>query len=174
MKLNPDNFKSILKNLILEQIKEKPYLQEIFDSKPFKTQFDFHDNPDYYYVPPFNDPYGNVIKVYFYKLRNNCFEVDFMVNGSSYSNSNVDYSVKDYSILINTIYSCISQFLKEFSPQNVHIEGADSDEKEEMGKLGQKNSIYTYASIFLTLPDNYKLITKNETSGDFFITKRNK
>jgi hypothetical protein len=172
MKLNNRNFKSIIKNLILEHIKEKPYLNEIFDSKPFKTEFEFKDDPDYYYTPSFSDPYGNLIKVYFYKLRNNCFEIDFTVNGSSYSNSNVDYSIKDYSILLYTVYSCISQFLNDYSPQCVNIEGVDTPEKEDKGKKGQKNNIYKYASMFLELPDNYKLVTKNEESGDFFISKK--
>jgi hypothetical protein len=170
MKLNPDNFKSILKNLILEQIKEKPYLQEIFDSKPFKTQFDFHDNPDYYYVPPFNDPYGNIVKVYFYKLRNNCFEIDFTVNGDSYSNSDINYSTKDYSVLINTICKCMSQFIEKFTPNSIVIEAASSEMKIEKGKESQKNDIYRYASIFLEVPPGYKLLT-NERGG-FSVNKK--
>jgi hypothetical protein len=148
---------------ILEQ-----QLEELFDSSPFKTSFDFEDEP-WRISTNFKDSQGNDIKIYFHKEGDDLYIVDFMVNGSSYS-SKVDYSVKEYSSLIHTIYLAINQFLEEFSPKALDIGGADSFKKLEKGKEGQKSLIYKYASNFFKPNLNYRVLYKN--NGDLNIIKK--
>lgn len=160
MKLRNINYKQILREIIFEEILKHPTLNEIFDSPPFKTEFIFNDNK----CKAFTDGKGNMIQVIFHKMVNDYYEVDFTVNGNSYENTDVDYSFKDYTSLISTVFKCMEQFIKEFSPQGLYIEGEDSFTKQDKGKKGQKNIIYKYALKQITLPTDYKMLT-NEYGG---------
>jgi len=162
MKLRSYNYKNSLRQIIREEIQKQPYLQEIFDSSPFKTEFIFVEENDRIKCEPFQDNQQNSIQVIFHKMRRECYEVDFMVNGRSLSNENINYSIKEYTSLISTVFKCVEQFIKEISPQALNIEGEDSFFKQEKGKKGQKNAIYKYALKGLSLPSNYTILTNED------------
>ncbi len=164
MKLRNHNYKDSLRQIIKEEIQNQLFLQEIFDSSPFKTKFTFFDSGYEIKCESFKDNQGNNIQVIFHKLSRGFYEIDFSVNGSSYENSDIDYSLKEYTSLISTVFKCIEQFMEEYSPQGVKIEGEDSFTKQDIGKKGQKNSIYKYALQNIDVPPNYVLLT-NESGG---------
>jgi hypothetical protein len=143
-------------------------IKELFDSPPLETSFTLIDEIGLVSTS-FLDGGGNKIKVYFYKDLKDLYTVDFMVNGSSYS-SNLDYSIKEYSSLIHTIYLTINQFLEEYSPEALDIGGADSFQKIEKGKKGQKSQIYKFASNYFKPNPNYRVLEK--TNGDLNIIKK--
>lgn len=164
MKLRSYNYKQVLKQIIKEEILKCSHLQEIFDSSPFKTQFDFQDDGYKVKSEYFKDNQENNIQVIFHKMRGENYEIDFTVNGSSYENLDIIYSIKEYSSLISTVFKCIEQFINEYSPEGLYIEGEDSITKKDIGKKGQKNSIYKYALENINIPPNYVLLT-NESGG---------
>ena len=164
MKLRNHNYKNSLRQTIKEEIQKQLFLQEIFDSSPFKTEFTFFDSEYEIKCGVFKDNQENDIQVIFHKMRGENYEIDFTVNGSSYENSNIEYSIKEYTSLISTIFKCIEQFIAEYSPQGMKIEGEDSFTKQEKGKQGQKNAIYKYALQNINIPPNYVLLT-NESGG---------
>jgi hypothetical protein len=79
-------------------------------------------------------------------------------------NLDITYSIKEYSSLILTVFKCIEQFINEYSPEGLYIEGEDSFTKQDIGKKGQKNAIYKYALQNVDIPPNYILLT-NESGG---------
>ena len=162
MKLRKYNYKQTLKQIIKEEIQKFPFLQEIFDSSPFKIEFEFINSDGDIRCKSFQDNQQNSIQVIFHKMRRECYEVDFTVNGRSLSNENINYSIKEYTSLISTVFKCIEQFIKDFSPQALNIEGDDSFFKQEKGKMGQKNAIYKYALKGLSLPLNYTILTNED------------
>ena len=164
MKLRNHNYKDSLRQIIKEEIQNQLFLQEIFDSLPFKTEFTFFDSGYEIKCESFKDNQGNNIQVIFHKLSMGFYEIDFSVNGSSYENSDIDYSLKEYTSLISTVFKCIEQFIEGYSPQALKIEGEDSFTKQDIGKKGQKNSIYKYALQNIDVPPNYVLLT-NESGG---------
>jgi hypothetical protein len=170
MKLRNHNYKDSLRQTIKEEIQNQLFLQEIFDSSPFKTEFIFFDYGYEIKCETFKDNQGNNIQVIFHKLSSGFFEIDFIVNGNSYENSDIDYSLKEYTSLISTVFKCIEQFIEEYSPQGVKIEGEDSFTKQEKGKKGQKNTIYKYALQNIDVPPNYVFLT--DESGGVEILKK--
>ena len=164
MKLRDYNYKQVLRQIIKEEIQKYPYLKEIFDSSPFKTQFNFINSGNEIKCETFNDNQGNKIQVIFHKMRRENYEIDFTVNGNSYENKDIDYSIKEYSSLISTVFKCIEQFIEEYSPEGLYIEGEDSFTKQDLEKKGQKNSIYKYSLKNINLPSDYVLLT-NESGG---------
>lgn len=152
--------------ILIEIVKEK--IVELFNTNSFKNHFDFNENNDYIFTN-FRDSYDNNIRIMFHKIENNMYELDFTVNGSSYSSS-VDYSLKDYTSLIKTVYEAVNQFLDEFSPKAIAIEGVDSINKIRKGKEGQKSLIYKYASYFLKPHDGYKILYNQ--NGNINIIKK--
>lgn len=161
MKLRNHNYKNSLEQIIKEEIQKQLFLQEIFDSLPFKTKFIFFNSENEIKCDSFKDNQGNDIQVTFHELNNGFFEIDFTVNGSSYENIGIDYSLKEYTSLILTVFKCIEQFIEEYSPQGVKIEGEDSFTKQEKG---QKNTIYKYALQNIDTPADYVLLT-DENGG---------
>lgn len=159
------------KSRIRRLINEVVNLNELFETPPFKTSFDFIKDGDNIESKPFNDPKQNIIKVYFYNMGNHTFEVDFTLNGSSYSNSDINYSISEYTSLIKTVYACINQFMVDYSPNAIKVEGADTFEKIAKGKKGQKNSIYMYSIDFLDPHNNYYINT-NYNNGNFELIKK--
>jgi hypothetical protein len=164
VKLRSYNYKNSLRQTIREEIQKQLFLKEIFDSSPFKTKFNFRDIEYKIKSEYFKDNQENTIQVIFHKMRGENYEVDFTVNGSSYENLGVAYSVKEYSSLISTVFKCVEQFIDEYSPEGLYIEGEDSIVKKDIGKKGQKNAIYKYALQNVDIPSNYLLLT-NESGG---------
>jgi len=144
-------YKQKIRKLIKEVI-EKENLKELFDTPPFKTSFDFKENSNEIYVDAFPDPQQNKIKIYFHKSNNNCYLLDFTVNGYSGKAPDTNYSLKQYITLLSTIGKALSQFLIKYKPKAVQIEGEESSDKLSKGKEGQKINIY---DIFInTIDDN--------------------
>ncbi len=164
MKLRNYNYKQVLRQIIKEEILKYSHLQEIFDSLPFKTQFNFQNTGYEFKSEYFKDGQGNNIQVIFHKMNKENYEIDFTVNGNSYENLDIIYSIKEYSSLILTVFKCVEQFINEYSPEGLYIEGEDSFTKKDIGKKGQKNSIYKYALENINIPPNYVLLT-NESGG---------
>lgn len=138
--LNSKNFSFYKNNLI-------PFsLMEIFDSKPIKNNFNFTNNEDYITTENFEDKYGNNIRVFFHKIGANRFESDFTFNGSSFTTGEDSYSIKEYSELLITIAKAITQFLEEYKPNSLIIEGNINDLKsiEKPKTEYQKDNIYKY------------------------------
>jgi hypothetical protein len=138
--------------------------KEIFDSQPFKTGFTFQ--PSEYStleVPRFQDHLGNIIRIFFTDVGNDLYEVEFSVNGNSFQSKNLDYSVKDYSQLLSTIAQGISEFLKEYEPRGILIQGTDIFQKIQKNAktIGQKDRLYLY------------FISKIEDQGLYMIDKTN-
>lgn len=170
MKLRQYNYRQALTSIIKEEILKFPNLLEIFDSLPFKTTFEFKNTDDEIKCNPFKDNQGNRIQVIFHKMRNECYEVDFTVNGNSLENLNISYSIKEYTSLISTIFKCIEQFLNDYNPNGLDMVGVESSDKIEAGKKGQKNVIYKYALKGINLPSNYVLLT-NKSGGSQILKK---
>ena len=126
-----------IKFTIKEIIKEN--LTEIFETPPFKSTFNFVEEEGLVYVPEFEDPQGNTIKIFFWEQPQDAYVVDFTLNGSSFGNKNIEYSLKEYTSLIRTIYEAVNSFLDKHQPYALEIGGADSFKK--IRKMGQKNSI---------------------------------
>jgi hypothetical protein len=164
MKLRNYNYKNSLRQTVKEEIQKQLFLQEIFDSSPFKIKFTFFDSGYEIKCEIFKDNQGNNIQVIFHKLSSGFYEIDFTVNGSSGENPDIDYSLKEYTSLVLTVFKCVEQFIKEYSPQALKIEGEDSFIKQEKGKKGQKNVIYKYALQNIYIPSNYVLLT-DENGG---------
>jgi hypothetical protein len=137
---NSKSFNRYKKSLILES------LMEIFDSQPFKTEFTFSEDGDTITTENFLDKYGNRIRVFFHKLGGNRYESDFTFNGSSFATGEDSYSSKDYSELLNTVAKAISQFLTDFKPHSLIVEGNINDLKsiEKPNTEYQKDTVYKY------------------------------
>ena len=156
---------SHIKFIIKEIIKDN--LTEIFDTPPFKSTFNFVEEEGLVYVPEFEDPQGNTIKIFFWEQPQDAYVVDFTLNGSSFGNKNIEYSLKEYTSLIRTIYEAVNSFLDKHQPYALEIGGADSFKK--IRKMDQKNSIYKYATKFLKPHSSYKILFKN--NGDLNLIK---
>jgi len=103
------SFKTYKDRILLSEM-----LDEIFDSEPFKNQFELSGELGKdVIVNEFKDLKGNIIDIYFncINTKSYLYELDFMVNKSSFDNPNLEYSVKDYTQLLSTIAEATSQFL---------------------------------------------------------------
>ena len=109
-----------LKRLITE------VLYEIFDSEAFKSSFTITPSNEGYSSESFEDEEGNSIRVIFHSSGKEMYELDFTVNGSSFSNPDIQYTVKQYSRLLHTVAQAVSQFLKQNHPRGLQVDGADS------------------------------------------------
>lgn len=164
-------YKKRLKNIIKEILENDPILTELFDTPPFKTDFDFKENSDEVYVDTFLDPQKNKIKIYFHKGNNNCYMLDFTMNGQSDKDDNVNYSLKDYAALIGTIAKATSKFLEKYKPNAIKIEGYDTFQKQNIGKTGQKTNIYHYFADNLDLNSDYG-ISDRKPDGSFNLSRK--
>lgn len=170
MGITLEMYKKRIRTIIKEILEQNPKLNEMFDSSPFKTNFDFKENTDEIY-DEFLDPYKNKIKVYFYKGLINTYMLDFTVNGYSGKDINVDYSIKKYSSLLATIAKATSQFLEKYQPNALKIDGEDTFEKELKGKKGQKSQIYSYFADNLEINPNY-MVSDRKPDGSFNLSKK--
>lgn len=151
---------SFKKSTLLSEI-----VSEIFDSAPFKTNFTFE--PSEYATletPRFKDPLGNTIKIYFTSdYEGELYEVEFSVNGNSYKSTDATYTVADYSKLLATVAKAISEFIEQYEPQGVMINGTDIFQKVQNNakSIGQKDRLYLY------------FISQIDDKGKYMIDKSN-
>lgn len=136
------SFKTYKDRILLSEM-----LDEIFDSEPFKNNFNFGlNNYKDVVITPFQDPQDNEIKIIFYNEGNGLYEIDFMVNNTSFKDLDVNYTLKDYTKLLSTVASATSQFLDKYEPKGLKIKGADDYRKIQNKEKaqGQKTRIYDY------------------------------
>jgi hypothetical protein len=133
-------YKESLKKIILETV------DEVLNGKPFQTTFTFSDEGTQIQTEKFKDPKGNLVQVLFYKKTNNCYELDYTVNGFSTANPDLAYSIVEYSNLLNTVAAAVTQFLNQYEPYGLTIEGLDDTVKVQKYEkhVGQKNRLYNY------------------------------
>lgn len=150
----------------------KEVLTEIFDSKPLKTSFNFTNNGDNVSTEDFEDDQENQIRVLFHKMKHGYYELDFMVNYSSFSNTNLEYSTKEYSILLNTIAQAVNQFLNEYEPFGLKMSGTEDESKIFKNTIftGQKNRLYNY--FVSKLDDREDYMVERTPNGEINITKK--
>ena len=163
-----DIYKRKIKRILKEILNQNLDLVEIFDSPPFKTNFEFEEDPEEIFTK-FEDLKNNKIRVIFHKMNNNVYMLDFTVNGTSYKDSKVNYSLKDYTTLLATVAQATSQFIDKYEPNALRIDGADSFEKELIGKKGQKINIYDYFINNMKHKSDYSIQYK--TNGNFDLIK---
>lgn len=166
-------YKKKIKRIIREILDQNPELTEIFDSLPFKTDFKFNDDIDNIYTDTFLDPQENKIKIYFHKYNNQVYLLDFTVNGHSGKAPGINYSLKQYTALLSTIGKSINQFIREYKPKAIKIEGEDSSEKINRGKEGQKINIYDYFINTIDITPDY-LVGDRKPDGSFSLIRKSK
>lgn len=166
-------YKKKIKRIIKEILDQNPELTEIFDSLPFKTNFEFEEDTDSIHTDAFLDPQGNKIKIYFYKSNNQVYLLDFTINNHSGKAPNVNYSLKQYTVLLSTIGKAINQFIREYKPKALKIEGEDSSEKINKGKEGQKINIYNYFINTIDVMPDY-LVGDRKPDGSFSLIRKPK
>ena len=106
--------------------------------KPFQNTFKFNTTVNGYRCE-FTDPSGNKITVDFYLLyvKTREYEIDFMVNGSSYGDES-RLSLKQFFLIISTVIECVNKFISEFEPYRLRIdalEKSDDDENHQKHKI---------------------------------------
>lgn len=151
------SFKSYKDRILLSEI-----LGELFDSKPFTSTFNFSlNNYKDIVATPFQDPQDNEIKIIYYNEGNGVYELDFMINGTSFKDRDVNYTLGEYAKLLSTIASATSQVLDKYKPVGLKIKGVDDYRKiqDKEKAQGQKTRIYDY------------LISQIEDKGDYMVDK---
>ena len=151
------SFKSYKDRITLSEI-----IGELFDSKPFTSTFNFSlNNYKDIVVTPFQDPQDNEIKIIYYNDGNGLYEIDFMVNNTSFKDLDVNYTLKDYTKLLSTVANATSQFLDKYEPTGLKIKGVDDYRKiqDKEKAQGQKTRIYDY------------LISQIEDKGNYMVDK---
>lgn len=161
------------KNRVRESLYES--LSEIFDSGPFQRTFQFYKYiGSTVKVESFRDPKGNLVDITFSHWERGLYELDFSINGDSYDNPEVSYTLTDYSKLLNTIAEAVSQFLEKYEPEGLGLGGADGFAKLEKNPKyeGQKNRIYhAFVSRIQDLNNNYVVDRDNKT-GDIALIRK--
>lgn len=155
------SFKTYKDRILLSEM-----LDEIFDSKPFKDNFSFSlNNFKDVVVSPFQDTQGNEIKIIFYNEGNNLYDLDFMVNNTSFKDWDVNYTLKEYTKLLSTVANATSQFLNEYEPTGLKIRGVDDYRKIQNKEKasGQKTRIYDY---FISQIDDQGNYMVDKSAGD--------
>lgn len=131
---------------------------------PYQTSFDFDETYRTYAIDTmFRDDKGNDVEVRFHRLNfleeeSNSFEVAFIVNGFSAEAFKTD--TKHFFKIISTVVQAINQFIEEYQPSQLWIEGFDKP-----GKEGQKDAIWMqYAKVNIKA-DDYTLGTHPKGFG---------
>lgn len=141
-------------------------LQEIGQLvQPYENNFLFQEKPNVIYVD-FKDHEKNLIDVLFHRFKEDSdnFEVEFMMNKKSGEAFKTD--TKHFFKIISTVIQIINEFIEQYKPTQLYIEGFDKKNKE-----GQKNKIWLqYAKINLKA-DGY--VIGNQGNG-FGIQNNNK
>jgi len=152
----------------------KEVVNELFDSSPFRSVFTFKQLPNRIETESFNDSKNNKIKIIFHEyLTNQTYLIDFLVNNTSLPSQEdiPNYSVSDYSKLLLTVSKSVEQFINDFKPRIVIIEGVDSFDKVLKGKEGQKLKIYKYFISQIGNLDTYS-IEKSTDNKTIILKKR--
>jgi hypothetical protein len=127
---------------------------------PYQSSFDFENRNAMMIRTDFRDDQGNNIEIRFHKFkhRSNSFEVEFMVNG--FSAEAFKTSTKHFFKIVSTVVQAINQFIEEYQPSQLWIEGYD-----KQGKVGQKDAIWMqYAKVNIKA-DDYTLGTHPKGFG---------
>lgn len=151
------SFKSYKDRILLSEI-----IGELFDSKPFTSTFNFSlNNYKDIVVTPFQDPQDNEIKIIYYNEGNGVYELDFMINGTSFKDRDVNYTLGEYTKLLSTIASATSQVLDKYKPVGVLLTGTNVYEKiaNKPQAEGQKDRIYRF------------FISQIEDQGNYMVDK---
>jgi len=150
----------------------KEVLTEIFDSQPLKTSFEFNDYGDNISTEDFDDNQENRIRVIFHKMKHGYYELDFTVNYSSFTNTDLEYSIKEYSVLLNTVAQAVNQFLNEYKPFGLKMSGTENEAKifKNIKFIGQKNRLYNY--FISKLDDREDYMVERTPNGEINITKK--
>jgi len=150
----------------------KEVLYEIFDSTPLQNTFTLSPSDEGYSTESFEDEEGNLIRVIFHSIGSEMYELDFTVNGNSFTNPELKYTPKQYSKLLHTVAKAVSQFLYQVSPKGLQIDGADSFSKILKRKEadGQKNFIYDYFISKVENDQEYKI--ERLARGNFNLIKK--
>ena len=150
----------------------KEVLYEIFDSTPLQTTFTISSSEEGYSTENFKDEKDNLIRVIFHSSGKEMYELDFTVNGNSFSNPELEYTPKQYSKLLHTVAKAVSQFLYQINPKGLQIDGADSFSKILKRKEadGQKNFIYDYFISKIENDKDYKI--DRLAGGNFNLIKK--
>ena len=150
----------------------KEVFYEIFDSIPLQNTFVISPSHEGYSTENLKDEKGNLIKVIFHSIGNEMYELDFTVNGNSFSNSDINYTVKQYSKLLHTVAKAVSQFLHQINPKGLQIDGADSFSKilRKEKAAGQKNFIYDYFISKIENDQDYKI--ERLAGGNFNLIRK--
>jgi hypothetical protein len=150
----------------------KEVLYEIFDSTPLQNTFIIMPSEEGYSTENFKDGQDNLIRVIFHNAGNEMYELDFTLNGDSFSNPELKYTVKQYSKLLHTVAKAVSQFLQQVNPKGLQIDGADSFTKILKRKEveGQKNFIYDYFISKIENDQDYKI--ERLTGGNFNLIRK--
>jgi hypothetical protein len=149
-----------VKSMLLVNLLKEITLDEIFDSKPFKTSFKIGPGFEAHYeVESFKDPQGNTVDIHFIESGEDVFEIDFQLNENSFKASDVNYTLKDYTSLLSTIALAVTQFLEKYEPYGITFRGADNFESvsKNPNKKGQKDRIYDFFITQLGDNRNYKI-----------------
>lgn len=121
--------------------------------KPYDEGFLFNEKGNMIYTD-FRDDQKNGISVRFHRFKegSNDFEVEFAVNGFNGEAFKTD--TKHFFKISSTVTQAINEFIKEFQPTQLFIEGSDKP-----GKEGQKDKIWIqYAKVNIKA-DDYTLGT---------------
>lgn len=153
-----------LKTYKLNLNESQKKLQEIGQRLiPFQKEFEFTQGLQGI-QSEFDDPQNNKIKVIFYEIKSSCFEIDFEVNGTSFGDD-VKMEVKQFFLIISTVVECVNNFIQEFDPNQLKIQGSD-----KTGKEGQKDKIWM-EYIKVNIKDN-NYIFGIESDGSFGLQKK--
>lgn len=162
-------YKNKIQRIINETLEEKN-INELFDTLPFKNKFNFEENNDEIYSK-FQDPSNNQIRVIFHKNGNETYLLDFTMNGNSRKDYQVNYSLKEYTSLLSTIAKSVSQFLGQYEPKAIRIDGEDAFEKIYKTQNKQKINIYNYFINNMDNNENYSI--QYSKNGNFDLIRKN-
>jgi len=132
-----------LKNYRQNLNESEQKLQEIGQLiKPYQNKFKFEEKGNSIFTR-FNDDQTNQIRVFFHRFKTgvNSFEVEFDINNQGVEAFKT--TTKHFFKIISTVIAVINQFIEEYQPIQLYIEGLDKKRK-----VGQKNNIWLqYAKV---------------------------
>lgn len=166
------SFNTYKKSKIQELIREQLYA-EIFDTSAMNVDLTpKRSRHGHYGVQAFEDESGNEITINFWHIGNGVFDLDFSVNGDSYGNYRISYSLKEYTKLLATVAKSVDIFLDQVHPVGLAMDGVDSPRlvSKKAEKEGQKNRIYSYFISMMQDRDDYKL--EKTANGGFNLIRK--
>jgi hypothetical protein len=159
------------RNLVKTLVKE--VLQEIYETPPFKTDFNISKDSDgNYTTEEFLDRLGNKIEIVFSQDEPEVWLIDFRVNGNSVKNKEQEseYTLKDFTSLIQTVAKATQQFIDQEQPLGIKVEGFDAFYKIAKGVQDQKVNLYHYFATQLSKHIPYRVGQVHD--GSFMLQKK--